>query len=46
MNGHRKAGGKDNGKPGIRAHYTPTYYAAFIHDADQNNVEVVCMKEE
>jgi catechol 2,3-dioxygenase-like lactoylglutathione lyase family enzyme len=35
------AGGKDNGKPGIRADYSPTYYAAFVHDPDGNNIEVV-----
>jgi len=39
-----KAGGKDNGKPGIRAHYHPTYYAAFVFDPDGNNVEAVCHK--
>jgi len=33
------AGGKDNGAPGFRSAYGPTYYAAFIHDADGNNVE-------
>jgi catechol 2,3-dioxygenase-like lactoylglutathione lyase family enzyme len=38
------AGGKDNGKPGIRAHYHPNYYGAFVHDADGNNVEAVCHK--
>jgi catechol 2,3-dioxygenase-like lactoylglutathione lyase family enzyme len=36
------AGGKDNGAPGIREQYTPTYYAAFVHDPDGNNVEAVC----
>ncbi|KKC36647.1 glyoxalase [Devosia epidermidihirudinis] len=36
------AGGKDNGGPGLRPHYTPTYYAAFVIDPDGNNVEVVC----
>jgi catechol 2,3-dioxygenase-like lactoylglutathione lyase family enzyme len=36
------AGAKDNGKPGIRADYHPTYYAAFVHDADGHNVEAVC----
>ena len=25
-----KAGGRDNGKPGLRADYSPTYYAAFL----------------
>ena len=39
-----KAGGKDNGKPGIRADYAPTYYAAFLTDPDGNNVEAVCLK--
>jgi len=39
-----KAGGKDNGKPGIRADYSPTYYAAFLIDPDGNNVEAVCQK--
>ncbi|HUA32754.1 MAG TPA: VOC family protein [Candidatus Binataceae bacterium] len=38
------AGGIDNGAPGIRAQYTPTYYAAFIFDPDGNNIEVVCRK--
>jgi catechol 2,3-dioxygenase-like lactoylglutathione lyase family enzyme len=36
------AGGRDNGKPGIRAQYHPDYYAAFVFDPDGNNVEVVC----
>jgi catechol 2,3-dioxygenase-like lactoylglutathione lyase family enzyme len=36
------AGGVDNGPPGIRAHYHPTYYGAFVHDPDGNNVEAVC----
>ena len=35
-------GGKDNGAPGIRAHYHANYYAAFVHDPDGINVEVVC----
>ena len=35
-------GGKDNGKPGLRSDYSPTYYAAFVHDPDGNNIEVVC----
>jgi len=38
------AGGKDNGPPGIRAHYHEHYYGAFVHDADGNNVEAVCQK--
>ncbi|KAK9489349.1 hypothetical protein V1508DRAFT_428326 [Lipomyces doorenjongii] len=35
-----KNGGQDNGRPGIREHYAPDYYAAFIFDPDGNNVEV------
>lgn len=38
------AGGKDNGKPGVRADYAANYYAAFLIDPDGNNVEVVCLK--
>lgn len=38
------AGGKDNGKPGIREKYGPTYYAAFVYDPDGFNVEAVCHK--
>ena len=36
------AGGQDNGAPGIREMYHPTYYGAFVLDADGNNVEAVC----
>lgn len=36
------AGGKDNGAPGLRAHYHPNYYGAFVLDPDGNNIEVVC----
>ncbi|HZR95262.1 MAG TPA: VOC family protein [Gaiellaceae bacterium] len=36
------AGGADNGPPGLREHYTPTYYAAFVLDPDGNNAEAVC----
>lgn len=39
-----KAGGRDNGKPGPRADYSPTYYAAFLIDPDGNNIEAVCLK--
>jgi catechol 2,3-dioxygenase-like lactoylglutathione lyase family enzyme len=37
-----KAGGSDNGTPGVREHYHPTYYAAFVRDLDGNNIEAVC----
>jgi catechol 2,3-dioxygenase-like lactoylglutathione lyase family enzyme len=36
------AGGKDNGPPGIRRHYHPNYYAAFVIGPDGHNVEAVC----
>ncbi|MBC8120157.1 MAG: VOC family protein [Burkholderiaceae bacterium] len=35
------AGGKDHGKPGVRAEYHPGYYAAFVLDPDGNNIEAV-----
>ncbi|HLS55916.1 MAG TPA: VOC family protein [Zeimonas sp.] len=36
------AGGKDNGAPGLRPHYHPDYYAAFVIGPDGHNVEAVC----
>jgi catechol 2,3-dioxygenase-like lactoylglutathione lyase family enzyme len=39
-----KAGGRDNGAPGLREDYGPRYYAAFLIDPDGNNVEAVCLK--
>jgi catechol 2,3-dioxygenase-like lactoylglutathione lyase family enzyme len=36
------AGGTDDGPPGVRAHYHPEYYAAFLLDPDGNRVEAVC----
>src|SRR6185503_5473696 len=36
------AGGRDNGPPGLRLDYSPSYYAAFLIDPDGNNVEAVC----
>ena len=42
---HREAvaaGGKDNGAPGLRPHYGPNYYAAFVLDPDGHNIEAVC----
>ncbi len=38
------AGGLDNGAPGLRPHYGPNYYAAFVHDPDGLNIEAVCHK--
>ena len=36
------AGGTDNGAPGLRPHYHPDYYGAFVLDPDGNNAEAVC----
>ena len=41
-----EAGGRDNGKPGLRPHYGPNYYAAFVCDPDGANIEAVCYEEE
>ncbi len=38
------AGGRDNGKPGIRADYDPSYYAAFVVDPDGYRIEAYCDK--
>lgn len=36
------AGAEDNGGPGVREIYHPSYYGAFVLDPDGNNVEAVC----
>jgi len=36
------AGGRDNGKPGLRPHYHANYYGAFVLDPDGHNIEAVC----
>ena len=38
------AGGRDNGAPGLRPEYSPSYYGAFVLDPDGHNVEAVCHK--
>jgi catechol 2,3-dioxygenase-like lactoylglutathione lyase family enzyme len=35
-------GGRDNGAPGLRTHYHPDYYGAFVLDPDGHNIEAVC----
>jgi len=37
-----KAGGKDNGPPGVREIYHPNYYGAFVIGPDGHNIEAVC----
>ena len=36
------AGGRDEGPPGLREHYHPNYYGAYVRDPDGNKVCVVC----
>ena len=36
-----KAGGADNGKPGLRPQYRPGYYAAFVNDPDGHHIEAL-----
>lgn len=36
------AGGRDNGAPGLRPHYHPDYYGAFVLDPDGHNIEAAC----
>ena len=40
------AGGRDNGRPGLRPEYHPTYYGAFVLDPDGHNIEAVCHSPE
>jgi len=35
-------GGMDEGQPGLRAHYGPNYYAAYVRDPDGNKLQAVC----
>lgn len=35
------AGAKDNGPPGPRPNYTPNYFACFVFDPDNHNIEAV-----
>lgn len=40
------AGGRDNGAPGLRPWYHPSYYGAFVLDPDGTNIEAVCHRAE
>jgi len=35
-------GGKDEGKPGLRPHYHPNYYGAYVRDPDGNKLQATC----
>ncbi len=41
-----REGGKDNGRPGLRAAYGDNYYAAFVIDPDGYRLEAYCGKAE
>lgn len=36
------AGGTDDGPPGLREHYGPNYFAAFVIDPEGHRLEAVC----
>ena len=38
-------GGRDDGPPGLRVHYGPTYFATFLFDPDDHKLEAVCQGE-
>lgn len=38
-------GGRDDGAPGLRPHYHPDYYGAYLRDPDGNKICVVCHKK-
>jgi catechol 2,3-dioxygenase-like lactoylglutathione lyase family enzyme len=35
-------GGRDEGGPGLRPHYGPNYFAAYVRDPDGNKLQAVC----
>ena len=39
-------GGADEGAPGPRPHYGPTYYGAYVRDLDGNKLQAVCYAPE
>lgn len=41
-----KAGGRDNGKPGLRPDYSADYYAGFVVDPDGYRLEAYCGRAE
>jgi len=40
------SGGYDEGRPGLRHHFAPNYYAAYVRDPDGNKLHFVCRAEE
>lgn len=39
-------GGREDGAPGLRPEYIPTYYCTFVMDPDDNKIEAVCRRPE
>ncbi len=37
-------GGTDEGAPGLRPHYHPNYYGAYVRDPDGNKIGLCCHK--
>ena len=35
-------GGSDEGAPGLRPHYHPNYYGAYVRDPEGNKIQAVC----
>lgn len=35
-------GGKCEGPPGLRLHYAPDFYAAYVRDVDGNKIAAIC----
>jgi catechol 2,3-dioxygenase-like lactoylglutathione lyase family enzyme len=35
-------GGSSDGAPGLRLHYSPDFYAAYVRDPDGNKIAAVC----
>jgi catechol 2,3-dioxygenase-like lactoylglutathione lyase family enzyme len=38
-------GGTDEGAPGLRPQYGPTFYAAYVRDPDGNKLNAVCYRD-
>jgi len=39
-------GGTDEGAPGLRPHYHPNYYGAYVRDPDGNKIQAVCHRKD
>ena len=39
-------GGTDEGPPGLRPHYHPAYYGAYVRDPDGNKIQAVCHRKQ